>query len=142
MTCQVKMHIQTHISTKPKIHQITTGFELAICNSRFVKCFSSLQMNFCIFSENCKSLELDTSWIFRVIHWTSYIVSHFKPIKYPLLNNNVISQRFVVHISPTLRIFHKMLRQSKKNFGSFFVNRFCLSNSNPVQYHNRMKQSM
>ena len=44
-------------------------------------------------------LKSDTSWIFRVTHWTSYIQSYFNPNKYPLLNNNVISQRFIVHIN-------------------------------------------
>ena len=77
-----------------------TGFELAICNLQFAKRFGSLQICFCIFSTNCELLKSNTSWIFRVIHWTSYIVSYFKPIKYPLLNNNVISQRFIVHNSP------------------------------------------
>ena len=51
------------------------------------------------FSKICESLKSDISWIFRVIQWTNYIVSYFKPIKYPLLNNNMISQRFIVHIS-------------------------------------------
>ena len=75
------------------------GFELAIRNSQFAKHFGSLRMSFCIFSKNCESLKSDTSWIFRVIHWTSYIGSYFKPNKYPMLNNNVISQRFIVHIN-------------------------------------------
>ena len=52
-----------------------------------------------LFSKNCESRKSDTSWIFRVIHWTSYIGSYFKPNKYPMLNNNVISQRFIVHIN-------------------------------------------
>ena len=77
-----------------------SGFDLAIHNSQFVKRFGSLQMSFCIFTENCKLLKSDVSWMFRVTHWTSYIVGYFKPIKYPPLNNNVISQRFIVHISP------------------------------------------
>ena len=76
-----------------------TGFELAVRNSQFVKHFGSLRMNICIFSKNCKSLKSDTSWIFRVIHWTSYIRSYFKPNKYSLLNNNVISQKFIVQIN-------------------------------------------
>ena len=76
-----------------------SGFKLAICNLQFAKHFGSLQMSFCIFSKNCESLKSDTSWIFRVIHWTSYIVNYFKPIKCPLLNNNVISQKFIVDIS-------------------------------------------
>ena len=80
--------------------KLKAGFELAVRNSQFAKRFGNLQMNFCIFSENCKSLKSDTLWIFRVIHWTTYIVSYFKPIKYSLLNNNVISQRFIIHISP------------------------------------------
>ena len=75
------------------------GFELAVCNLQFVKHFGGLWMSFCIFSKNCKSLKSDTSWIFRVIHWTSYIGSYFKSNKYALLNNNVISQRFIVHIN-------------------------------------------
>ena len=75
-----------------------TGFKLAICNSQFAKRFGSLRMSFCIFSKNCELLNSDASWIFRVLHWTSYIVSYFKPIKYSLLNNNVISQKFIVHI--------------------------------------------
>ena len=76
------------------------GFKLAIQNSQFAKRFGSLWMSFCVFSKVCKSLKSDTSWIFRVIHWTSYIVSYFKPIKYLLVNNNVISQRFIVYNSP------------------------------------------
>ena len=76
------------------------GFELAVHNSQFAKRFGRLQMSFCIFSENYELLKLHTSFIFRVIHWTSYIVGYFKPIKYPLLNNNVISLRFMVHINP------------------------------------------
>ena len=84
----------------PSTHQThAPGFELAVCNLRFAKHFGSLQMSFCIVSKNCESLESDTSWIFRVIDWTSHIVSHFKPIKYPLLNTNVILQRFIVHIN-------------------------------------------
>ena len=76
-----------------------SGFELAVHNLQFMKHFGSLQMSFCIFLKNCESLKLDALWILRVIHLTSYIVSYFKPIKYPLLNNNVISQRFTVHIN-------------------------------------------
>ena len=34
-----------------------------------------------------------------LIHWSSYIVSYSNPIKYPILNNNVISRRFIVHIN-------------------------------------------
>ena len=45
---------------------------------------------FCIFYKYCESLKSDSLWIFRVTHWTYYIVGHFKPIKYPLLNNNII----------------------------------------------------
>ena len=92
-------------------------------NLQFAKHFSCLQMSFCIFSKNCELLKSDTSWIFRVIHWTSYIVSYFKPIKYPLLNNNVISQKFIVHINFNLHT-------------SFFSNyiSFCydLANCDPV----------
>ena len=71
---------------------------IAIRKLQFVKHFSSLQMSFCIFSKNCKSQKSYTSRIFRVIHLTSYIISYFKAIKYPLLNNNMISQKFRVHI--------------------------------------------
>ena len=77
----------------------SSGFKLAVRNSQFAKHFSSLWMNFSIFSKNCELLKSDTSWIFRVIRWTSYIQSHFKPNNYPLLNNNMISQRFIVHIN-------------------------------------------
>ena len=76
-----------------------TGFELAVHNSQFVKHFGSLRMNFYILSKNCESLKSDTSRIFRVIYRTSYIRSYFKPNKYSLLNNNVISQRFIVQIN-------------------------------------------
>ena len=68
---------------------------LAVRNSQFAKSFSSLQKSFCIFSKNCEPLKSDTSWIFSVIHWTSYIVSYFKPFKYSLMNSNVISQSFI-----------------------------------------------
>ena len=78
---------------------VSLGFKLAIRNSLFAKCFGSLRMSFWIFSKNCESLKSDTSWIFKVIYWTCHIVTYFKPIKYPLLNNNVISQRFIVHIN-------------------------------------------
>ena len=78
-----------------------SGFELAIRNLQFAKCFGSLRMSFCIFSKNCESLKSDTLWILRVIHWTSYIVSYYNT---PLLNNNVISQRFVVCINFMLHI--------------------------------------
>ena len=79
--------------------QNLSGFKFIICNSQLVKRFGSLQMSFCILSKNCKSLKSDTSRIFEVIHWTSYIVSYFWAIKNPLLNNNMISQRFIVHIN-------------------------------------------
>ena len=75
------------------------GFELTIHNLQFAKRFGSLRMSFCIFSKNCESLGSDTSRIFRVFYWTSYIVIYFKPIKYPLFNNNVISKKFIVHIN-------------------------------------------
>ena len=52
-----------------------------------------------IFSKNCELLKSDTSWILSVIYWTRYLVNYFKPIKYPLLNNKVISQRFVVQVT-------------------------------------------
>ena len=93
-------NLQGKIFKWPKTLKLTPGFELAIPNSQFAKLFCSLQMGFCIFSKNCKLLKSDTSWIFRVIHWTSNIVNYFNSIKYPLLNNNVISQRFIVHVSP------------------------------------------
>ena len=86
-------------SNSPDILALCAGFELAICNSQFAKRFGSLRKSFYIFCKNCESLKPDTSWIFRVTHWTSYIVSYFKPIKYPLLNSNVISQKFIVHIN-------------------------------------------
>ena len=54
------------------IYYLSTGFELAVRNSRFAKRFGSLRICFCIFSKDCESLKSDTSWIFRVIHWTSY----------------------------------------------------------------------
>ena len=47
----------------------------------------------------CESLKSDNSWIFSVIHWTSYIVSYFKLFKYSLMNSNVISQSFIIHIN-------------------------------------------
>ena len=50
------------------------------------------------FSKNYESLKWDTSWVFRVIHWTSYIVRYFKPTKYHLMNNKVILHRFIVNI--------------------------------------------
>ena len=99
----------------PKIDP-SPEFELAVRNLQFAKYFGSLRMSFCIFSKNCESLKSDTSWIFRVIHWTSYIRSYFKPNKYPLLNNNVISQRFIVHINFKLHtsfISIILLRSSK-----------------------------
>ena len=33
------------------------------------------------FSINCESLKSIISWNFKVINWSSYIVSYFKPIK-------------------------------------------------------------
>ena len=80
---------------------IDLDYRVRISGSQFTisKHFGSLQMSFCIFTESCELLKSDTSWIFRVIHWTSHIVGYFKPIKYPLLNNNVISQGFIVNIS-------------------------------------------
>ena len=98
-----------------------SGFKLAICNLQFAKHFGSLQMSFCIFSKNCESLKSDTSWIFRVIHWTSSIGNHFKPIKYSLLSNKRDSQYILLQISSqnlvkSLCIFHKMIHNSKKNF--------------------------
>ena len=56
-------------------------------------------MSCSIFSKNCELLKSGTSWIFRVIHWTSFITCYFKPIKYPLFNNNMILQRFIIHIN-------------------------------------------
>ena len=78
---------------------VAAGFELTVHNLQFAKHFGSLQMSFCIFSKNFESLKSDALWIFRLIHWNSYILSYLKPIKYPLLNNSVISQRFVVYIN-------------------------------------------
>ena len=75
-------HLGCFESTNKKSND-NTGFELAIHNLQFAKHFSSLRMSFCSFSKNCESLKSDTSQIFRVIHWTAYIVSYFKPIKYP-----------------------------------------------------------
>ena len=92
-----------------QIHHIL--LKLAIHNSQFPKLFGSLWMSLCIFSKNCESLKSDTLWISRVIHWTSYIVSYFKPIKYPLLNNNVISQTLIYIIASFLVII--LLRSSK-----------------------------
>ena len=42
-------------------HHGVPGFKLAIRNMQFAKHFGSLQMSFCIFSKNCKSLKSDTS---------------------------------------------------------------------------------
>ena len=95
------MNVHVHSSTISSDSILPTpGFELAIRISQFAKGFGSLRICFCIFSKNCESLKSDTLWNSTVIHWTSYIVSYFKPIKYALLNNNVSSQRFIVHISP------------------------------------------
>ena len=104
------------VESQWKLRPPRAGFELTVRNSQFAKHFGSLRINFYIFSKNCKSLKSDTSWIFRVIHWTSYIRSYFKPNKYPLLNNNVISQRFIVHINFKLHtsfISIILLRSSK-----------------------------
>ena len=92
----------------------TTGFKLTVHNSLFAKCFSSLRMSFCIFSKNCESLKSDTLWIFRLINWNSYILSYFKPIKYLLFNNNMISQRFIVHKIHTSFFSSYILWQSSK----------------------------
>ena len=51
------------------------GFELAVHNSQFAKHFDSVRMSFCVFSTNCELLKSDASWIFRIIHWTSYMIS-------------------------------------------------------------------
>ena len=40
--------------------------------------------------------------VFRVVNWLSHIVSYFEPTKYPLMNDNMISQRFIVHINSKL----------------------------------------
>ena len=71
-----------------------------ISHLQFAICDAFLQFanEFLHFSKNCESLKSDTSWIFRVIHWTSYIVSYFRPTKYHLLNNKVISHRFIGYI--------------------------------------------
>ena len=65
----------------------------AICEA-----FWQFANDFLHFSKNRESLKSDNSWIFRVIHWTAYIVTYFKPTKYHLLNNNVIWHWFIVHI--------------------------------------------
>ena len=85
------------------IFSLTTGFELAVRNSQFAKCFGSLRISFCIFSKNCESPKSDTVRIFRLIHWNSYILSYFKPIKYPPVEQ--ISQRFIVHINFKIHTF-------------------------------------
>ena len=91
-TCYTHKKFKTSIKSWIIVNIVSiAGFELAVHNSQFVKRFGSWQICFCIFSNNCESLKSDTSWIFRVIYWTSYIVSYFKCIKYPLLNNNMIS---------------------------------------------------
>ena len=77
----------------------TTGFELAVCICNLRSTLTVCEWAFAFFSKNCKSRKSNTSWIFRVIHWTSYIESYFKSNKYTLLNNNVISQRFIIHIT-------------------------------------------
>ena len=82
-----------------QISKVESGFELVVRNSQFAKRFDSLRMNFYIFYKNCESLKSDTWWIFRVIHWTSHIVSYFKPIKYPLFNNKRDSWYILVQIS-------------------------------------------
>ena len=70
-----------------------------ISHSQFTICeaFWQFDNDFLHFSKNCESLNSDTSWIFRFIHCTSYKVSSFKPTKYHLLNNKMISHKFVVH---------------------------------------------
>ena len=42
-------------------HHGVAGFKFAIRNMQFAKHFGSLQMSFCIFSKNCKSLKSHTS---------------------------------------------------------------------------------
>ena len=102
--CKPSSRSRAEWETKTKHGELSifgvSEYRVRISHLQFAKRFGSLQICFCIFSTNCELLKSDTSWIFRVIHWTSYIVSYFKPIKYPLLNNNVISQRFIVHNSP------------------------------------------
>ena len=73
--------------------KVLTGFKLAVRNSQFAKCSDSLQMSFCIFHKKLRIAKI-RYFINWVSHWTSY----FKLIKYPLLNN-VISQKFIVHIN-------------------------------------------
>ena len=97
---------------------------IAIRKLQFVKRFSSLQMSFCIFSKNCKSLKSYTSWIFRVIHLTSYIISYFKAIKYPLLNNNMISQKFKVHIISSFILAYFLI------FFFYIINIYTFENKN------------
>ena len=95
-----KIMLSLLLNTFPHMLELT-GFELAICNSRSV--FGSLRMSFCIFSKNCESLKSDTLWIFRLIHWNSYILSYFKPIKYPPVEQ--FSQRFIVYINFRIHTF-------------------------------------
>ena len=72
--------------------------QFAIC-----KAFLQFEMKFLHFCKNCESLKLDSSWMFIefhwVTHWSSCLVSYFKALKCPLLNDNIISQRFIVHIN-------------------------------------------
>ena len=62
------------------------------------KAFWQFANEFLLFSKNCELLKSDTFWIFRVIHWTNYLVSYIKPTKYHLLKSKVISHTFIVHI--------------------------------------------
>ena len=52
-------YIHTHILTY--IYVQGTGFEFAVQNSQFAKCFRSLHMSFYNFSINCELLESNTS---------------------------------------------------------------------------------
>ena len=90
---------QSFLMLGKRIYHKYTGIKLVICNLQFGNRFGSLRISFCIFSKNCELLKADMSWVFRVIHWTSYIVSYFKSSKYSVLNNNLASQRFMVRIN-------------------------------------------
>ena len=92
------------------------GFELAVRNSQFVKHFSSLRMNFSIFLKNCKMLKSNTYEFLELFIELAIHKVILSLINTPLLNNNVISQRFIVHINLKLHtsfISIILLRSSK-----------------------------
>ena len=80
---QATFDIQANIDcrfTLKRVHDMTNiqqglNYPFAI---RSLQSVLAVWMNFCNFSKLLKS---DTSWISRVIYWTSYIISYFKPIK-------------------------------------------------------------